>query len=134
MKRAVLSLLFLASSPAMAEPCAQAGAGTLMTSPSDDRFRVALRTEPAAIKIGSPFKVLLSVCSDPRAAIEQLAIDATMPAHRHGMNYKPEVTDTGGGRYEARGFLFHMPGAWQFAVTIHSNGKPSRLKLDVDVR
>lgn len=134
MRRPLLALVLLLPWPAIAEPCLQAGAGALMTSPGDGRFRVALATEPVAIKVGSPFKVLLSVCSDAGAAIEQLAVDATMPAHRHGMNYKPEVIAMGDGRYEARGFLFHMPGAWQFAVTIHSKGQPSRLKLDVDVR
>lgn len=134
MKWSAVAVFLLAPWPVVAEPCILTDAGTVMTSASDTRFRVALRTEPAEIKVGSPFKVMLSVCSDAGAAVQQLTIDATMPAHRHGMNYKPDVSAAGEGRYEARGFLFHMPGAWQFAVTIHSNGAPSRLKLDVDIR
>ena len=50
------------------------------------------------------------------------------------MNYKPEITDLGQGRYQAKGLLFHMPGRWEFAVTVTSGGTPTRLTLDVDVR
>ena len=133
MKWSCLALFLLLPSHAKAEPCTLAGAGSVMVPAGESRFRVALKTEPAVIKVGSPFKVMLSVCSEG-ASVERLTIDATMPAHRHGMNYKPEVRADTGGRYEARGFLFHMPGTWQFAVTIHANDTPSRLKLDVDVK
>lgn len=45
-------------------------------------------------------------------------IDADMPAHRHGMNTQPEVTDRGNGRYRVDGMLFHMTGEWVITVKV----------------
>jgi hypothetical protein len=136
MKRLVLAcaLLAAAAGQVTAEGCLPADAGVVFRALDDAHVRAALRTEPATIKVGAPFVVALAVCSDTGAAVERLAIDATMPAHRHGMNYKPSITAIGDGRYEGRGFLFHMPGAWEFAVTVYTGGAPSRLKLDVVVK
>jgi hypothetical protein len=134
MKWFALALLLLVPQDAKAEPCTLQSGGSVMEPAGESRVRVALQTEPAPITVGSPFQVMLSVCSEDGEPVERLTIDATMPAHRHGMNYKPEVRAGADGRYEARGFLFHMPGAWQFAVTVHSKGQPSRFKLDVNVR
>ncbi|MGL5362976.1 MAG: hypothetical protein ACRDBH_08855, partial [Bosea sp. (in: a-proteobacteria)] len=71
----------------------------------------ALRFSPTPVKVGAPFVVGITVCAP--AGVERLVIDARMPAHRHGMNYKPEITSKGPGVYEASGFLFHMPGKWE---------------------
>ena len=42
-----------------------------------------------------------------------LAVDADMPAHRHGMNYRASVTALGDGRFRADGLMFHMAGRWR---------------------
>jgi hypothetical protein len=68
------------------------------------------RTEPARITVGQHFVVLLSACPAP----ERLRLDAHMPEHRHGMNYKPSVKTLADGRYRSEGWLFHMPGRWEF--------------------
>lgn len=78
-------------------------------------FAIAYATDPAKIEVGAHFAVLYSVCAKtPAANPEQITVDAWMPEHRHGMNYKPSVRALGGGRYRAEGLLFHMPGRWEF--------------------
>jgi hypothetical protein len=48
----------------------------------------------------------------------QLRIDAVMPQHRHGMNYRPTVAALGDGRFRAEGLLLHMPGLWEFSFDL----------------
>ncbi len=50
-----------------------------------------------------------------------------MPAHRHGMNYKPTVISTLPGTYVAEGFLLHMPGDWRFKFRLAGADGPVRL-------
>jgi hypothetical protein len=121
------------SLPALAA-CLPADAGKVMkpVNPSGVMAGMGLRPDPVAV--GKPFVVDLRVCTETGNAIERLTVNATMPAHRHGMNYKPEIVTIGDGRYEGRGFLFHMPGLWEIELTVYSGGKPSRLKLDVEAR
>ena len=72
----------------------------------------------------------VAVCG---AVITGLKVDADMPAHRHGMNYRARVTPQGDGRYRAEGLLFHMPGAWQFVFDLERPGGTERLTADVTV-
>jgi hypothetical protein len=88
------------------------GPGTLVAaSPGYD---VAFRPD-APIAVSTHFALDIAVCPRAGAALPTaLDVDATMPAHRHGMNYRPGVTGTGPGRWRAEGLLFHMPGEWEF--------------------
>lgn len=74
------------------------------------RHAVAYRTIPARPAVGEHFVVEIAVCPPS----ERLAADAHMPAHRHGMNYRPALQPLGAGRFRAEGWLFHMPGRWEF--------------------
>ena len=60
-------------------------------------------------------------------------IDATMPEHRHGMNYRPTVIDGPDGRFLAEGMLFHMPGRWQLIFEVRSANRTERLTRDLQV-
>jgi hypothetical protein len=53
-----------------------------------------------------------------------------MPAHRHGMNYRPSVASLAGGRFRAEGLLFHMPGHWEFIVEIGGERLTAPVELD----
>jgi len=68
------------------------------------------------IPLAQPFSMQIKVC-DPAAA-KRVRVDAIMPAHQHGMNYRPEVTGMGDGLFAVDGMLFHMPGMWEVRVTI----------------
>lgn len=96
-------------------------------------FIARIVTAPEKIAVGTPFNVEIEVCATDGGAVERLAIDATMPAHRHGMNYKPEIELLGPGRYRATGFLFHMPGQWEFALSVTSAAATSVLRLPLRV-
>ena len=76
------------------------------------RFVLAYKAEPVAVS--KHFAIDVAACAKSGAAPQSLKVDAHMPAHRHGMNYKPQVKRTAPGRWRAEGLLFHMPGAWEF--------------------
>jgi hypothetical protein len=121
----------LATACAAAQDCA-APAGFVPAGRAASRDTVLLyRTEPARIDVGKHFAVDAVVCAKvpPRA----LRVDAQMPAHRHGMNYRARVTPQGDGRYRAEGLLFHMPGAWQFVFDLERPGGTERLTADITV-
>ncbi len=58
--------------------------------------------------------------SDGAGAVQDavVQVDATMPAHGHGMTVVPVTTELGAGDYEAAPLLFHMAGHWQIVVTV----------------
>jgi len=92
------------------------------------------RTQPQPIRVGERFSVVAALC--PRAgaaAIKGLAIDATMPEHRHGMNYAPVLRADGVGGWIADGMLFHMPGRWQLSFDVRMAGRSERLAAEFDV-
>jgi len=81
----------------------------------------------APIQVGKHFSLDLQVCPAPQA----LAVDAWMPAHQHGMNYRPSVTALGGGRYRAEGLMFHMPGRWELVFEVRAGDSTQRLAREV---
>jgi len=61
----------------------------------------------------------LAACPKRGAPVsENVKLDAYMPEHRHGMNYRAKVVPLGGGRFQSEGWLFHMPGRWEFLFDI----------------
>lgn len=46
------------------------------------------------------------------------AVDAAMPAHGHGMNVTPEVTDNGNGTFTAAPMEFMMSGRWEIYADV----------------
>jgi hypothetical protein len=94
--------------------------GTAQTLKSST-YTVLYRTAP--LKIGEHFAVDFIVCPAP----ESVRVDAWMPEHRHGMNYRPEVRAQGGGRYRAEGLMLHMAGRWELIFEVRSAGKTERL-------
>ncbi|MEM7750628.1 MAG: hypothetical protein AAF346_20430 [Pseudomonadota bacterium] len=93
-----------------------------------------ISTNPAIVSVGSPFSASVVICGAKGTAIERFTIDATMPRHRHGMNYKPKIVSGAKHTYEASGLFFHMPGLWRFEVTVQAKQKRQRFTYDVDVK
>jgi hypothetical protein len=90
---------------------------------------VLYRTRPAAIAVGRHFAVEAVVCAGGPARV--LHVDADMPEHRHGMNYRARVSAAGEGRFVAEGLLFHMPGRWRLLIHVERGGHAERLAADV---
>jgi hypothetical protein len=93
-------------------------------------LQLAWRAEPEALAVGRPFALVLRLC--PQAA-RVLRVDATMPEHRHGMNYRPSVTALGDGRWLAEGLLWHMAGRWELAIEIENGGERTWLRQSVQL-
>jgi hypothetical protein len=83
------------------------------------RIALSYRTAPAQIAVGEHFVLEFRVCRPENLrAATPIKVDAHMPEHRHGMNYRPSVTPLGTGRYRSEGWLFHMPGRWEFVFEV----------------
>ena len=116
-------------SPALTAACPPtAEDGALLSAPG---VQVAWRVADAApIGVSEHFALLVRLCP-PTAELQ--AVDATMPAHRHGMNYRPTLTALGGGRWRVEGLLFHMPGTWELRVDTRLNGQVQALRTTIDL-
>lgn len=89
----------------------------------------------APLAVGRHFGLDIEVC--PRAAATMpfaLRLEADMPEHRHGMNYKPTVRAMGDGRWRADGLMLHMPGRWRFVFELSADGRLERLTHEFDLR
>ena len=116
-----------AIAPAVAQDCKAPG-----TRVESERYVVVWRTTPAKIAVGKHFSVDALVCAKGQGASSTgLRVDATMPEHRHGMNYRPTVAAKGPGRYVAEGLMFHMPGRWQLVFDVEGKGGTDRLATDI---
>jgi hypothetical protein len=95
---------------------------------------VLFRTVPSPIEIGRHFTVEALVCpTPPTGAAAAFMVDARMPEHRHGMNYRARVFRKPDGIYVAEGLLFHMPGLWQLMFDVERGGRMERLTTDIDL-
>ncbi len=128
MRGIVLAVVF-AATPVLA--CDAPGAGYARLE--SDRYVVWLKTDPASIPLGTEFALDAVVCAKRGAKIDAIRLDAWMPAHRHGMNSRPSLKPTSEGHWRAEGFLFHMPGRWQFIVELDTPGGRERLTRDLDL-
>ena len=81
--------------------------------------------------LSQPTGLTVVVCGGNVSAV---AVDAWMPAHRHGMNYEPDVEALGAGRYAVTGMVYHMPGLWQLKVTLRSGSGRAAYVLDMPIR
>jgi len=104
------------------------GAGWVIFS---DQYLMAFRTDPLRIEVGEPFALVVNVCTRRGGAAELVAVDASMPEHRHGMNYRATIVSKGDGRFRADGLLFHMPGRWEVTFDVRSGDESERLTHDI---
>ena len=112
----LLAWIAAAAAPACELP---GGGAQRIESP---RTVVLYRASPEP-RVGEHFTLDIAVCPAPQG----VRVDATMPEHRHGMNYRPTVTAQGGGRYRAEGLMFHMAGRWELVFEVRAGGATERL-------
>jgi hypothetical protein len=92
---------------------------------------LAFRMQPSQPAVGQLFALDVRLCP---ARARLVAVDATMPEHKHGMNYRPSVRAAARAPARANepaafrvdGMAFHMPGHWRlrFDVTPASPQAP----------
>ena len=89
------------------------------TRVESERLAISYWTVPAKISVGQAFVLELAACPKRDIAVsERVKLDAHMPEHRHGMNYRTKVVSKGAGHFHSEGWLFHMPGRWDFLFDI----------------
>lgn len=89
----------------------------------------------AGIAVDRHFGLDIVVC--PHAGAGEpvaLRVDALMPAHRHGMNYRPTMQRLAPGRYRAEGLMFHMAGNWRLSFDLSADGRLMHLTKDLEVQ
>ena len=89
-------------------------------------YTVVFKTVPDPISTGAHFALDFAVC--PRAAApvpRAVRVDANMPEHRHGMNYRPVVTAQAAMTYPRRRTVVPHAGPLGRDVR-HRYGQPSR--------
>lgn len=117
--------------PASACPTAEQGFHRLASHDAE----VAYRWEPAELKVGQFFAAEVITCRAPGAEhVREVSIDATMPAHGHGMNYRPSATRAAPGHYRFTGLMLHMPGKWRVTIDLVQSGKRTRLTHEVNLQ
>jgi hypothetical protein len=98
-----------------------------------DGVVVHYRTDPEKIPVGELFVMDIIVCIGNMPWMGSLGVDASMPAHGHGMNYEPEVSSKKAGHFFAQGFLFQMPGQWRFEFSLGSEAGTRHVYSFVDI-
>ena len=108
--------------------------GGARTTIEGGKYTVAYATSPAPVVVGAHFRVDFAVCAKPGAPTPQaVRVDATMPEHRHGMNYRATVSSPRPGAWRAEGLLFHMPGRWDLTFDVVAGGATQRLTSTLTV-
>ncbi|TAJ36798.1 MAG: hypothetical protein EPO67_03410 [Reyranella sp.] len=123
-------LAVVLASPAFADCPLDLGRGTGWVVFSN-HYMLAFRSDPLRIETGEPFALVLNVCTKNGKPAELVAVDAQMPEHRHGMNYRPTIVGADNGRYRAEGLVFHMPGRWELTFDVRAGEETERLTHDI---
>ncbi len=105
---------------------------TAMETENDSDYSVLAKLPQQPIQTGKQFSVDVMICGKSKDG-DQIAIDANMPAHKHGMNYLPEVAAIDAEIHRASGLFFHMPGQWQITADLKGE-KTTRFYLDVSAK
>lgn len=97
------------------------------------RYSVAWRAVPA-IHVGEFFRLQIATCSrEGQPMVRTLRVDAQMPEHKHGMDYRASVRPQGPGRFVAEGMLLHMPGRWEFSFDLNVGADRETLTSSVTI-
>ena len=130
-RAACAAVLFATLVTQAARACDPAGLGDVDTL-SAPGYAIAFKPDPAPITTGTPFALDIFVCTDAgKPAPSTVAVDAAMPEHRHGMNYKPLITSRGDGYFRAEGLFLHMPGRWVISFDFGAGSDKVHLEADL---
>lgn len=96
---------------------------------------IAYRWQPERLKVGQFFEAEVIACRGPgQGETREVILDAQMPAHGHGMNYRPTVTALGVDRFRITGLMLHMPGKWRLTFDLVHGNTRTRLVREVELR
>tara|TARA_Y100000589_G_C26824085_1_gene495127 strand:+ start:151 stop:531 length:381 start_codon:yes stop_codon:yes gene_type:complete len=92
-------------------------------------YYVVYETDPSPIPFNEEFSVLVSVYESDQKMNSitdvTVEVDATMPAHEHGMNQSPTMSGPTDGLFSAEGLLWHMEGEWELSIYVSGESNES---------
>ncbi len=101
---------------------------------NDGTYQVRYRVDPSDFEVGDLFAMRVEVERADGAPFEaQLAVDARMPEHGHGMNREPVVERASEGAFEVQNLLFHMPGYWEVYLDLTRGAVTERAQFSLDL-
>ena len=128
-RSAFIARLYLVSLPQLA--CGFAN-GERMSPVDGAMLHYRIKSPP--LTVAKHFSMQFLLCrGETVLAIEGFKLDALMPAHGHGMNYKASINWLDNGLVEASGMLFHMPGQWRVTVNLSYDGVARLTQLDFEI-
>ena len=132
----VLCAALLTAGPALADHCPRDTLAALPGQLNDGGTAVAYKTNPTRIEVDKPFSIEVVACVDgeKHMASSRIRVDAGMPMHGYGMNYKPSERKIGPGHSSFDGMVFHMPGHWQIMFDVYEGDKRQRLNQKISVK
>jgi hypothetical protein len=112
------------ATPASAEAATAGGAFVVQFAPAPAEL-------PLNEMFGLTVRVLDGAGREPLSAEVELAVDAEMPAHRHGMTTRARVRREADGSFSVRGLQLHMPGEWRLTFDVTRGGVTERAEVVV---
>lgn len=65
--------------------------------------------------------------------IQDVQFEATMPAHKHGMNVTPKTTSEQRGIFRIDGIKLHMPGEWKLTFKVKHDGRDELVEVPLTI-
>jgi hypothetical protein len=128
---AAAALLIALGLPAAVAACEPHLKGPTVQRIEGKRYALAWRALPA-IHASEFFSLDVAVCSrDGQPRVATLRVDAVMPDHGHGMNYRASVRPQGPDRFVVEGLLWHMPGRWELRFDVNAGADRESLVGEV---
>lgn len=122
-----------ATAAAPAAPCEPHLRGEHVQRIEGTRYVLAWRAVPP-IRVSEFFALEVATCArEGQPRVSTLRVDATMPAHRHGMNYRASVRPQGPDRFVVEGLLWHMPGTWELRFDLNAGADRESLTSTVQL-
>jgi len=126
-----VSSMPVSSAPQVIQPIPAA-----VLTTSGGAYRLLVAPGPADIPKNQMFSFTVQVRdasgNQPVTGIE-LAVDAAMPAHHHGMNTKPKVIANPDRTFTVRGMMLHMSGDWEIYFDVTRGGATERAQMNVNL-
>lgn len=119
--------------PATAVACEPHLKGSGVEKIDGKRYVLAWRAVPP-IHVSEFFSLEVALCSrEGQPRVSTLRVDAQMPEHQHGTNYRASVRPQGPDRFVVEGLLLHMPGRWEFSFDVNAGADRESLRTNVQV-
>ena len=82
-------------------------------------LRIEFEGRDGTIPLNQLFALVVTVTQTPEDLQLSILVDATMPAHGHGMNTIPTIeSEEGTNQFVVSNMNLHMPGEWELSILL----------------